>query len=112
FFAAAAEAMRRVLVENARRKMRHKHGGGRQRVDLPPEDLAAETAQEELLALDEALTKLAAEDAVAAQVVNLRHFAGLGHEDVAATLNISVYQARQKWAYARAWLRLALGEGQ
>jgi RNA polymerase sigma factor (TIGR02999 family) len=112
FFAAAAEAMRRILVENARRKNRHKHGGGRQRVDLPAEELAADAADDELLALDEALTKLASEDAVAARIVNLRHFAGLGHEDVAAALGITVYQARQKWTYARAWLRQALGAGQ
>jgi RNA polymerase sigma factor (TIGR02999 family) len=106
FFAAAAEAMRRILVENARRKQRHKHGGGRQRVALV--DQPAPTADEELLALDEALRQLAAEDAVAARVVELRHFAGLGHEQIAAVLGTTVYQARQKWAYARAWLRTAL----
>jgi RNA polymerase sigma factor (TIGR02999 family) len=108
FFAAAAEAMRRILVENARRKKRYKHGGDRRRVDLPEHDPAADAADDELLALDEAPTRLAAEDAVAAQIVNLRHFADLGHEDVAATLHITVYQARQKWTYARAWLRQAL----
>jgi RNA polymerase sigma factor (TIGR02999 family) len=107
FFAAAAEAMRRILVENARHKQRHKHGGGLQRVDLA--DQPAPTADEELLALDEALGRLAAEDAVAARVVELRHFAGLGHEQIAGTLGITVYQARQKWTYARAWLRAALG---
>src|SRR5262245_39236604 len=106
FFAAAAEAMRRILVENARHKKRHKHGGGWQRVDLV--DRPAPTADEELLALDEALGRLAAEDAVAARVVELRQFAGLGHEQVADVLGITVYQARQKWAYARAWLRAAL----
>ena len=103
FFAAAAEAMRRILVENARRKKRLKHGGGRQRVDLV--DQPAPTTDEDLLALDEALGQLAAEDAVAARVVELRHFAGLGHEQTAGALGITVYQARQKWAYARAWLR-------
>jgi RNA polymerase sigma factor (TIGR02999 family) len=107
FFAAAAEAMRRILVENARHKQRHKHGGGLQRVDLA--DQPAPTADEELLALDEALGRLAAEDAVAARVVELRHFAGLGHEQIAGTLGITVYQTRQKWTYARAWLRAALG---
>jgi RNA polymerase sigma factor (TIGR02999 family) len=107
FFAAAAEAMRRILVENARHKKRIKHGGGLRRVDLV--DRPAPTADEELLALDEALGQLAAEDAVAARVVELRHFAGLGHEQVAGVLGITVYQARQKWAYARAWLRAALG---
>jgi RNA polymerase sigma factor (TIGR02999 family) len=111
FFAAAAEAMRRILVENARRKKRVKHGGELRRVD--PVDLPAREpeADGELLALDEALTRLAAEDAVAARVVELRQFTGLGHEDVAAALHITVYQARQKWTYARAWLRNALGAG-
>jgi RNA polymerase sigma factor (TIGR02999 family) len=106
FFAAAAEAMRRILVENARRKGRHKHGGGQQRVEL--HDQPAEAPDEELLALDEALTRLAAEDPMAARVVELHHFAGLGHEAVAAVLGITVYVARQKWTYARAWLRNAL----
>jgi RNA polymerase sigma factor (TIGR02999 family) len=106
FFAAAAEAMRRILVETARRKGRLKHGGALRRGDLP--DVPAAEPDEQLLALDEALTGLAAEDRVAAQVVELRHFAGLGHDAVAATLGITVYQARQKWTYARAWLRDAL----
>jgi RNA polymerase sigma factor (TIGR02999 family) len=106
FFAAAAEAMRRILVESARHKKRQKHGGGRQRVELA--DQPASSPDEDLLALDEALGQLAAEDAVAARVVELRHFAGLGHEQVAGVLGITVYQARQKWAYARAWLRAAL----
>src|SRR5689334_9133616 len=106
FFAAAAEAMRRILVENARRKGRLRYGGGRRRVDLA--DQPASTPDEELLALDEALTRLAEEDPVAAQVVAMRHFAGLGHEAIAAALGVTVYQARQKWAYARAWLRQAL----
>jgi RNA polymerase sigma factor (TIGR02999 family) len=108
FFAAAAESMRRILVERARRKGRLKRGGSRQRVDIA--DAAAPVADERLLALDEALTRLAAEDPVAARVVELRHFAGLGHEQVAATLGVTVYQARQKWTYARAWLRDALDD--
>lgn len=107
FFAAAAEAMRRILVENARRKRRIKRGGGLQRVDLV--DPPAPSVDDNLLALDEALQKLAGEDALAARVVELRHFAGLGHEQIAAVLGITVYQARQKWTYARAWLRDALG---
>ena len=106
FFAAAAEAMRRILVEKARRKRRLKHGGAHRQVSLA--DLPALAVDDELLALDEALTRLAAEDAEAAKVVELRHFAGLGHDAVAATLGISVYRARQKWTYARAWLRDAL----
>jgi RNA polymerase sigma factor (TIGR02999 family) len=108
FFAAAAEAMRRILVEAARRKGRHKHGGGLLRVDL--HDQPAPAPDEDLLALDDALIRLAAEDAVAAKVVELRHFAGLGHEAIADALGITVYLARQKWAYARAWLKDALGE--
>jgi len=107
FFAAAAEAMRRILVENARSKARQKRGGGLRRVDLS--DRAALDPDEDLLALDDALSRLAAEDPVAARVVELRQFAGLGYEDVAAGLGITVYRARQKWAYARAWLRDALG---
>jgi RNA polymerase sigma factor (TIGR02999 family) len=106
FFAAAAESMRRILVEQARRKKRHKHGGGRCRVDLT--DRPAPEAADDILSLDEALTRLGAEDALAVRVVELHHFAGLGHEQVAATLGISIYQARQKWTYARAWLRDAL----
>jgi RNA polymerase sigma factor (TIGR02999 family) len=106
FFAAAAESMRRILVEKARQRKRRKHGGGLQRVPLV--DPPAPTADDTLLALDEALGQLAAEDALAARVVELRHFAGLGHEQIAAVLGITVYQARQKWAYARAWLRAAL----
>jgi RNA polymerase sigma factor (TIGR02999 family) len=109
FFAAAAEAMRRILVDNARRKKRVRHGGGRRRIELA--DQPAPTADDDLLALDENLTRLAAEDAVAAKVVELRHFAGLGHKEIAATLGLTVYQARQKWTYARAWLRDALGPG-
>jgi RNA polymerase sigma factor (TIGR02999 family) len=107
FFAAAAEAMRRILVEAARRKHRLRHGGALRRVELA--EAAAPAPAEDVLALDEALTRLAAEDPVAARVVELRHFAGLGHEDVAAALGVTVYAARQKWAYARAWLRNALG---
>ncbi len=106
FFAAAAQAIRRILVETARRKKRHKRGGNLQRAELidPP----APSADDRLLALDEALARLAAEDPLAAQVVELHHFAGLGHEEVAAALQITVYRARQVWTYARAWLSDAL----
>ena len=107
FFAAAAEAMRRILVEAARRKGRLKHGGDLRRQDLA--DAPAPPPADDVLALDEALGRLAAEDALAARVVELHHFAGLGHDDVAATLGVTVYLARQKWTYARAWLRNALG---
>jgi RNA polymerase sigma factor (TIGR02999 family) len=109
FFAAAAEAMRRILVEAARRKARHKRNGGLRRVGLG--DHPAPDPDAELLALDEALGGLAAEDPVAARVVELRRFAGLGHEAVAEALGITVYLARQKWTYARAWLRDALRDG-
>jgi RNA polymerase sigma factor (TIGR02999 family) len=108
FFAAAAEAMRRVLVESARRKGRVRHGGGRPRVELV--DPPAAVPDDDLLALDQALTRLAAEDGIAARVIEMRYFAGMGHEAVAAALGVTVYQARQKWTYARAWLRDALAE--
>jgi RNA polymerase sigma factor (TIGR02999 family) len=106
FFAAAAEAMRRILVENARRKSRQKHGGRWRRVQAG--DVPAADPEDQLLALDDALSRLAAEDPQAAQVVSMHHFAGLSHEIVAETLGTSVYRARQKWEYARAWLRDAL----
>lgn len=106
FFGAAATAMRRILVENARRKGAIKHGGQRQRVELV--EAAAPDPDGELLALDEALDQLAIEDAEAAKVVELRRFAGLSHEQIAAALQITVYEARQKWTYARAWLRVVL----
>lgn len=106
FFAAAAEAMRRILVEAARRRNREKHGGRRERVELP--DIPTHDPDARLLALDHALTRLAVEDPLAAQVVELRHFAGAGHEAVAEALGITVYAARQKWTYARAWLRNAI----
>jgi DNA-directed RNA polymerase specialized sigma24 family protein len=99
--------MRRVLVEQARRKRRLQRGGERHRVALP--DVPADDERDPLLDLDEALTRLAAEDALAARVVELRHFAGLGHDGVAEALGLTVYQARQKWTYARAWLKDALG---
>ncbi|HKB37949.1 MAG TPA: ECF-type sigma factor [Gemmataceae bacterium] len=107
FFAAAAQAMRRILIDNARSRDRLKRGGALRRVELA--DAASPQPEDVVLALDEALSRLTAEDPVAARVVELRHFAGLGHEDIAAVLGISVYLARQKWTYARAWLRNALG---
>ena len=110
FFAAAAEAMRRILVESARRKGRIKHGGQTQRVELADHDQPAAAADTDLLALDEALMQLAAEDALAARVVELRFFTGLSNEEVARVLGLSAYAVRQKWAYARAWLRVTLGD--
>ena len=110
FFGAAAEAMRRILIDQARRKHRPKHGGDRGRIELDEVAAATDDRSADLLALDEALTQLAAEDLVAARVVELRQFAGLGHEQIAATLGTTVYVARQKWTYARAWLRDALAD--
>jgi RNA polymerase sigma factor (TIGR02999 family) len=106
FFGAAAQAMRRILVEAARRKKRHKHGGMLRRSELT--DASAPSPDERLLELHEALLQLAKEDAEAARVLELHHFAGLGHDEVAAALGITVYRARQKWTYARAWLSDAL----
>jgi RNA polymerase sigma factor (TIGR02999 family) len=104
FFAAAAEAMRRILVENARRKKRLKHGGGRQRVPLDAVAAPADAPSDDLLALDDALALLAAEDPVKARLVELRFFAGLSVEDAARCLGISRATADRYWAFARAWL--------
>ena len=104
FFAAAAEAMRRILVERARRKRRLRHGGALGRIDLDRVDLAADQPSDELLALDEALDRLAAEEPAVAEVVKLRYFAGLPIEGAADALGISVRTANRHWAYARAWL--------
>ena len=90
FFSAAAEAMRRILVENARHKRRHRHGGGLGRIDLDRIDLAAYEASDELLALDEALDRLAGEEPTVALVVKLRYFAGLTIEQAASALGVSV----------------------
>jgi RNA polymerase sigma factor (TIGR02999 family) len=104
FFAAAAEAMRRILVENARRKQRIRHGGGRQRIDLDEADLPVESPSDDIIALDEALTRLAAEDKVKADLVKLRYYAGLTVEEAARILNISRVSAHRYWVFARAWL--------
>jgi RNA polymerase sigma factor (TIGR02999 family) len=104
FFAAAAEAMRRILVENARRKRRAKHGGGRQRVDLDEADLVAGPPSIDLIAMDEALNKLASEDATKAELVKLRYFVGLTEDEAASVLKISRSTAKRHWAYASAWL--------
>jgi RNA polymerase sigma factor (TIGR02999 family) len=104
FFAAAAEAMRRILVEQARRKQAEKHGGERLRVDLP-EDLAAPlTRSDDLVALDEVLTQLERHDPDAARLVKLRYFAGLSHQDAAEALGISRGAADRLWALGRVWL--------
>jgi RNA polymerase sigma factor (TIGR02999 family) len=108
FFAAAAEAMRRILVEAARRKRRTRHGGGRQRIDLEAAQPAAPDPRLDLLALDAALTKLAAEDPQAAKLVELRHFTGLSVAEAAQSLGISPRTADRIWAFARAWLHREL----
>src|SRR5262245_47961743 len=110
YIAAAAEAMRRILIDSARRKKRDKHGGGRRRVELP--DLpAADQDPDDLLALDDALAKLAEEGPAAAEVIKLRLYAGLSVEEAAEALDLSRAHAYRPWTYARAWLRTALREG-
>jgi RNA polymerase sigma factor (TIGR02999 family) len=104
FFAAAAEAMRRILVEKARRRKRLKHGGGRLRVDLEAVGSLAKEPSEDIEALDEALTKLAAEDPAKAELVKLRFFAGLTMPEIAQVLKISLATAERHWTYARTWL--------
>jgi RNA polymerase sigma factor (TIGR02999 family) len=105
FFAAAAEAMRRILIERARQKQRLIHGGGRSREELHPDLVAAPESDDELLALDVALTKLAQHDPIKASVVELRYFAGLTGDQTAEMLGISPSTADRHWIYARAWLR-------
>ena len=108
FFAAAAEAMRRILVENARRKGRQKRGGALRRVELDPAQFSYSFAAEDLLDLNDALECLAAEDPQAAQFVKLRYFAGLSVEEAAEMVGLSRSAACEHWAYARAWLRRRL----
>jgi len=108
FFAAAAEAMRRILVERARRKRSAKAGGGRKRVDLFEAEPVIEGPRVDLLALDEALGRLETRDPRKAALVKLRFFAGLTHEQAAEALGISTSTASNDWAYAKSWLRLAM----
>jgi RNA polymerase sigma factor (TIGR02999 family) len=110
FFAAAAEAMRSILVGNARRKRRAKHGGGRHR--LPLNDDVPAPAEDDLLALDELLTQLAVDDREAAEVVKLRYFAGLSVEEAAESLGIARATAYRHWAFARAWLLQEMDGGE
>jgi RNA polymerase sigma factor (TIGR02999 family) len=105
FFIAAATAMRRILIERARHKRRQIHGGGRQRQELHPDLVAAPASDEDLLALDEALAKLAERDPVKAHLVELRYFAGLTGDQAAQILGISPSTADRHWVFARAWLR-------
>jgi len=111
FFAAAAEAMRRILVDNARRKRSAKRGGHSLRIDLTDAEPSAATAGEDLLAVDEALQKLAQTDGAKAELVKLHYFAGLTLDQVAQTLGISRSTVYENWAYARAWLRAEINKG-
>ena len=108
FFAAAAEAMRRILVDAARRKGRGKHGGDRTRIPMEAAQPAAPDPRDDLVALDAALTRLAAVHPQAAKLVELRHFAGLSVADAAEILDISMRTADRLWAFARAWLHREL----
>ncbi len=110
FITAAAEAMRRILIENARRKKTEKHGGQRRRIDLSQAKPIGEADPDALLDLDEALTSLASEDAEAAAVAKLRIFAGLSVDEAAQALSTSRANAYRQWAYARAWLHARLGD--
>jgi RNA polymerase sigma factor (TIGR02999 family) len=105
FFAAAAEAMRRILIESARRKQTHKHGGDCQRIDLAEVAVAGRVSPPKLLELDDALAKLAEHDSAAAELIKLRVFAGLSVEQAGKALGLSRTEAYRQWTYARAWLR-------
>jgi len=104
FFGAAAEAMRRILIDRARRKAAQRHGGGQQRVDIDEIEIAAPAQDDELLAVNDALEKFAALDAPKAELVKLRFFAGLTEEEAAGVLGVSEPTVKRWWAYARAWL--------
>lgn len=111
FFAAAAEAMRRILIENARRKNRLKHGGDHRKVDFEEAEVTIAGPTDDILALDEALEKLAKADKVKAELVKLRFFAGLTNEQAAQVLGISHNTVDRYWAYARSWLHLEITQG-
>ena len=111
FFAACAEAMRRILIEQARRKKADKHGGGWQRHEVIDADLAVDSSGDDLFAVDEALTRLAAAHPRAARLVHLRFFLGQTLEEAAANLGLQARTAYRDWAYARAWLRRELDRG-
>jgi len=109
FFAAAATAMRRILIDNARRKAGLQHGGNRHRERIPLDDIASRESPGFVLAIDEALDKLARENERVAQLVELRYFGGLTVEEAAKTLGVTDRTARRYWAYAKAWLLEELG---
>jgi len=104
FFVAAAEAMRRILIDNARRKRAQKHGGEFQRIDIQDVEIEADRKDDELLAIHDVLDKFAVQDARKAELVKLRYFAGLSFEEAADLLQISIPTAKRWWAYAKAWL--------
>jgi RNA polymerase sigma factor (TIGR02999 family) len=108
FFAAAAEAMRRILIESARRKSRQKHGGESCRKELDENDWITATTPDQLLAVDEALCRLSHEDPTAAEIVKLRYFAGMSLDEIAQVLDVHRATAFRQWAYARAWIRAEL----
>jgi RNA polymerase sigma factor (TIGR02999 family) len=110
FFGAAAEAMRRILVDNARRKNRLRHGGALHRIEWTNFDIASLEDDDEVLALNEALANLAQHDPIGAKLVELRFFAGLSNKEAAATLGLAERSAKRTWAYARAWLKKELGK--
>jgi RNA polymerase sigma factor (TIGR02999 family) len=110
FFQAAGEAMRRILVENARRRTRKKHGGDHRRVDLEELEVPCGLPPDDLLALDEALKKLAGADPLKAKLVQLRFFAGVSNEEAARMLGISAPTAKRYWRYTRAWLHAEIAE--
>jgi RNA polymerase sigma factor (TIGR02999 family) len=112
FFAAAAEAMRRILIDNARRKAATRHGGAMQRQALDVDTVSISEPRGDLLALDEALDRLEAEDPLKAKLVKLRYFAGLSLAEAAAALDLSERTAGRHWTYARAWLRRAVDGSQ
>jgi RNA polymerase sigma factor (TIGR02999 family) len=114
FFAAAAEAMRRILIDRARRKLTARHGGGQQRVAIDEVELAdsVTSSDEQLLALDEALNKLAVHHKEEAELVKLRYFVGMTNEEAAAVLGISPRTAKYYWTHARAWLFREISPGQ
>jgi RNA polymerase sigma factor (TIGR02999 family) len=104
FFGAAAEAMRRILINNARHRRARRHGGGQQRLDIDELELAAGGKDDEMLAVDESLEKLAAHDRIKAELVKLKYFVGLSNIEAAAVLGISEPTAKRYWTYSRAWL--------
>jgi RNA polymerase sigma factor (TIGR02999 family) len=110
FYAAAAEAMRRILIDNARKKKSEKRGGQKQRVEWHDNIEASVKPTDDLLAIDDALTQLAEEDAEAAQLVKLRFFAGLSVDEAADVMGLARATAYRNWTYAKAWLRAKLGE--